>query len=66
MSLGVRLINKTDKPIEIEDGLGGYMILQPGIPTTYPGEIAGADLRRLIREQKVVIEDEPEGLPPVD
>jgi len=65
-TMEVRLINKTDKPIEITDGLGGYMTLQPGVPTDYPGEIAGADLRRLIREQKVVIEDEPPGLPPVD
>lgn len=64
--MDVRLINVTNKPIEIEDGLGGYMILQPGVPTEYPSEIAGADLRRLLREQKVIIEDVPPGQPPIE
>lgn len=61
----IRLINITQTPIEIEDGCGGYMVLQPLVPTDYPGEIAGADLRRLLRERKIIIEDEPPGLPPV-
>jgi len=66
MALGVRLINMTGQPIEIADGLDGRLVLPPGVPTAYPGEIAGADLRRLLREGKVQIEDEPPGLPPID
>ena len=63
--MDIRLINMTAEPLEIEDGIGGYMILRPGVPTGYPGEIAGAHLRRLLREGKVQIEDEPPGFPPV-
>ena len=63
--MDIRLVNRTSKPIEISDGMGGYLILQPGVPTPFPGEIAPADLRRLLREEKVVIEDAPPGLPPV-
>ena len=62
--MDIRLINLTDKPIEIEDGCGGYLILPPGVPTEYPGEIAGADLRRLLREMKVRIKDVPGPMPP--
>jgi len=62
----VRLINITDDPIEINDGMGGRIVLRPGVPTAYPSDIADAALRDLLNIGKVVIEDEPPGLPPID
>jgi len=64
--MDIRLVNMTAEPIEIEDGLGGRLVLLPGVPTDYPGEIAGADLRKLLRELKVRIKDVPGGPPPIE
>lgn len=66
MPLDVRLINLSPEPIEIDDGCGGRLTLPPGTAVDYPGDIAGSDLRKLIAEGTVIIEDEPPGLPPVD
>jgi len=64
--MDIRLVNVTDAPFEIDDGLGGRLVLKPGVPTQYPGDIAGADLRKLIAEMKVRIKDVPGGPPPVE
>jgi hypothetical protein len=59
MPLDVRLVNMTPDPIEIDDGLGGKLVLPPGQAVNFPGEIAGPDLRKLLRDGLVMIEDEP-------
>jgi len=66
MPLDVRLVNMTAEELEIEDGLGGRLILPVGQSVAFPGDIAGPDLRKLLRDGLVMIEDEPEGLPPID
>lgn len=66
MPLDVRLINLTPEPLEIDDGCGGRLVLPPGTAVDYPGELAGPDLRKLLADGSVIIEDEPEGLPPIE
>lgn len=59
MPLDVRLVNMTPEPITIDDGSGGKLVLPPGKAVDYPGEVAGADLRKLLRDGDVEIEDGP-------
>lgn len=61
MPLDIRLVNMTPDPIEIDDGTGtgGKLELPPGKAVAYPGDIAGADLRKLLKDGDVQIEDEP-------
>jgi hypothetical protein len=57
--MSVKLTNLSGSDLEIDDGKGGRLKILAGETETYPGDIATAELARLIQAQALRVEDEP-------